>query len=262
MTGIWEKTSEAESLTKPALAGLQESSRDSRLQDQQQPPGLVNRSAASLPFISFTEPPPDTGWRNPNIMGTPASIVCDLPQHPTPNSCTRKKASANIFQGVELLQLHRLFHSSGDAQAEERAQLVWERAGNRCIAQALRQLHRRQRKRRLRSHLRSPSETDSGTRLLELQRFSHLRIEDCTTSCSDDDGGNSSKTTEAAAPMSQNAASHYRERERGRGPVGYLHQLHRLAPVAHVDSHGIEIQNQVFFIFNSTAFFLALVTQS
>lgn len=136
---------------------------------------IVNHVAASLPFISFTELPPATGWRNPNIMGTPASIVCDFPQHPTPNSCTRKRASANIFQGVELLQLRRLFHSSGDAQAEERAQLVWERAGNRCIAQALRQLHRRQRKRRLRSHLRSPSETDSGTRLIELQHFSHLR---------------------------------------------------------------------------------------
>lgn len=108
-------------------------------------------------------------------MGTPASVVCDLAQDQSPHSCTRKKASANIFQGVGLQQLRCLFHSSGDAQAEERAQLVWERAGNRCIAQALQQLHRRQRKQRLRSQLRSSSGTGSGARLLELQHFSHLR---------------------------------------------------------------------------------------
>ncbi|XP_066477893.1 arginine vasopressin-induced protein 1 [Tiliqua scincoides] len=218
MTGSGAQARAAESLAEPALAGLQDSARDpERLQDQQRPPEL----------------PPATAWRDPNIMGTPASIVCDLPKHQTPNSCPRKRASANIFQGVGLLQLRRLFHNSGDAQAEERAQLVWERAGNRCIAQALQQLHRRQRKQRLRSHLRSSSGTGSGTRLLELQHFSHLRIEDCTTSCSNDDGGggggggSSSKKVEAASPTSQNTAFHWREKKRGKGAVDYLHQLHR-----------------------------------
>ncbi|XP_062987618.1 arginine vasopressin-induced protein 1 [Elgaria multicarinata webbii] len=162
-------------------------------------------------------------------MGTPASIACDLPQPQTPRSCTRKRASANIFQGVGLWQLRRLFHSSGDAQAEERAQLVWECAENRCITQALEQLHRRQRKQRLRSHLRPPSEKGSGTRLVELQHFSRLRIEDCTTSCGGADSGsgsNSSKETETADQSGHYTASHYRKK-RGTGAAGYLHQLHR-----------------------------------
>lgn len=107
-------------------------------------------------------------------MGTPASIASELPQHQTPKSCTRKRASANIFHGVGLWQLRRLFHSTGDAQAEERAQLVWECAENRCITQALQQLHRRQRKMRFRSTLRPPRDKSSSTRLLELQHFSRL----------------------------------------------------------------------------------------
>ncbi|XP_053160478.1 arginine vasopressin-induced protein 1 [Hemicordylus capensis] len=160
-------------------------------------------------------------------MGTPASIVCDMPLHQTPKSCVRKRASANIFQGVGLLQLHRLFHSSGDAQAEERAQLVWDCAGNQCIAQALQQLHRKQRRRRLHSNLRPPSES-SGPKLLELQHFSGLRIEDCATSCADTDGGgSSSKKREAAGPTCQYPSSHCRQKKWGKGPAGYLHQLHR-----------------------------------
>nr|XP_034989456.1 arginine vasopressin-induced protein 1 isoform X1 [Zootoca vivipara] len=159
MTGIGLGRGKARAGEPPALAGLQEPSRDPWPKGRQQPP----------------EPPSATEWRDPSIMGTPASIACDLPQHQTPKACTRKRASANIFQGVGLFQLRRLFHSSGDAQAEERAQLVWECAGSRCIAHALQQLRRRQRKLRLRSHLRPPSEMSGGTRLLELQHFSRLR---------------------------------------------------------------------------------------
>ncbi|XP_060097856.1 arginine vasopressin-induced protein 1 [Heteronotia binoei] len=160
-------------------------------------------------------------------MGTPASIACDLPHPQTPKSCTRKKASANIFQGVGLLQLHHLFHSSGDAQAEERAQLVWERAGNRCIAQALRQLHRKQRKLRLQPHQKSPSESESRTGFLELQHFSHLRIEDCTTSYTEDSEPNSSKKPDVAGQTSSCPASYYKQKRRGTGAAGYLHQLHQ-----------------------------------
>ncbi|XP_044292545.1 arginine vasopressin-induced protein 1 isoform X2 [Varanus komodoensis] len=174
------------------------------------------------------EPPPATQWRDPSTMGTPASVACELPQQQTPRSCTRKRASANIFQGVGLWQLRRLFHSSGDAQAEERARLVWECAENRCITQALEQLHRRQRKTKLRSRLKPPSEKSSSTRLLELQHFSHLRIEDCTTPCAGTDNGDhgSNKETERDDQSGHYTASHY-WKKRGTGAAGYLHQLHR-----------------------------------
>ncbi|XP_077205548.1 arginine vasopressin-induced protein 1 [Paroedura picta] len=159
-------------------------------------------------------------------MGTPASIACDLHHPQAPRSCTRKKASANIFQGVGLLQLHHLFHSSGDVQAEERAQLVWERAGNRCIAQALQQLRRRQRKLRPRPHQKS-SESGSSTGFLELQHFSRLRIEDCTTSCTEDKGPNSSKKPDVAGQASSCPASYYKQKRRGTGAASYLHQIHQ-----------------------------------
>ncbi|XP_020667710.2 arginine vasopressin-induced protein 1 [Pogona vitticeps] len=158
-------------------------------------------------------------------MGTPASIASDLPQHQTPKSCTRKRASANIFHGVGLWQLRRLFHSTGDAQAEERAQLVWECAENRCITQALQKLHRRQRKLRLQSHLRPPSNKSSSARLLELQHFSRLRIEDCTTSGTDADSS-SSRNTESPDQTGHSTGLHYRKKG-GMGAAGYLHQLHR-----------------------------------
>ncbi|KAH0623835.1 hypothetical protein JD844_006989, partial [Phrynosoma platyrhinos] len=167
-----------------------------------------------------------SAWRDPNTMGTPASIACDLPQHQIPKSRTRKRASANIFQGVDLWQLRHLFHSSGDTEAEERAQLVWECAENRCITQALEQLHRRQRKRRLQSHLRPPSEKGSTTRLLELQHFSRLRIEDCTSSCTDIDKSSNGEETEDADRTGHYAASQYRKKG-GMGAAGYLHRLHR-----------------------------------
>ncbi|XP_061492271.1 arginine vasopressin-induced protein 1 isoform X1 [Rhineura floridana] len=195
-----------------ALSGLQEPSGDPRPPEGQQPP----------------EPPSATEWRDPSIMGTPASIACDLPQHEAPETCTRKRASANIFQGVGLLQLCRLFHSSGDEQAEERAQLVWECAGKQSIAQALQQLHKRQRKLRLRSRLRPHSEMNGGTRLPELQHFSRLRIEDCTTPCAGGDGCiNNDKQIDAAEQTTHYTASHYRKKKSGMGTAGYLHQLHR-----------------------------------
>uniref|UniRef100_A0A8D0KNL6 Arginine vasopressin-induced protein 1 n=1 Tax=Salvator merianae TaxID=96440 RepID=A0A8D0KNL6_SALMN len=157
-------------------------------------------------------------------MATAASVVCDLPQHKAPKSHPRKAASANIFQGIGLLQLRRLFHNSGDAQADERAQLVWECMGSHCIAQALKQFHRRQRNPRLRSQL------SSGARLLELQHFNQLRIEDCSTSCpNDEDCSNSGKEVDVGNRANRYTASYYRGKKRGMGTAGYLHQLHRAA---------------------------------
>lgn len=37
----------------------------------------------------------------------------------------RKSGSANIFQGVNLRQLRRLFHSAGEPDAEQKARQVW-----------------------------------------------------------------------------------------------------------------------------------------
>ncbi|NWT46795.1 AVPI1 protein, partial [Rynchops niger] len=76
-------------------------------------------------------------------MGTPASVVSDPPGRAAPAALARKRASANIFQGVELPELRSLFRSGGDERPEERARLVWRYAGQRRMARALRRLRRR-----------------------------------------------------------------------------------------------------------------------
>ncbi|XP_071360397.1 uncharacterized protein avpi1 [Trachinotus anak] len=43
------------------------------------------------------------------------------------NRCSRKPGCSNIFAGVNLHQLHRLFRTAGDRDAEHRAKLVWRR---------------------------------------------------------------------------------------------------------------------------------------
>uniref|UniRef100_A0A096LPT4 Arginine vasopressin-induced protein 1 n=1 Tax=Poecilia formosa TaxID=48698 RepID=A0A096LPT4_POEFO len=39
---------------------------------------------------------------------------------------SRKSGCSNIFSGVNLHQLHRLFRTAGDRNAEHRAKLVWQ----------------------------------------------------------------------------------------------------------------------------------------
>lgn len=64
-------------------------------------------------------------------VGVSAPAV--LPGAPQPTSCRasaserrmRKSGSANIFQGVNLRQLRRLFHSAGEPDAEQKARQVW-----------------------------------------------------------------------------------------------------------------------------------------
>lgn len=43
------------------------------------------------------------------------------------NQRSRKSGCSNIFSGVNLHQLHRLFRTAGDRDAEHRARLVWRR---------------------------------------------------------------------------------------------------------------------------------------
>ncbi|NWZ80214.1 AVPI1 protein, partial [Poecile atricapillus] len=82
-------------------------------------------------------------------MGTPASVVSDSPARAAPAARARKRASANIFQGVGLRELRSLFRSGGAGSGAagprpaERARLVWRYAGQRRMARALRRLRRR-----------------------------------------------------------------------------------------------------------------------
>lgn len=77
-------------------------------------------------------------------MGTPASVVSEPPPWQAPiEARSRKQASANIFQDADLLQIQSLFQRSGDQLAEERAQIIWECAGDHRVVEALRRLRRK-----------------------------------------------------------------------------------------------------------------------
>ncbi|XP_065495459.1 arginine vasopressin-induced protein 1 [Caloenas nicobarica] len=95
-------------------------------------------------------------------MGTPASVVSDPPGRVAPAARCRKRASANIFQGVGLPELRTLFRRGGVELPEERARLVWRYGDQRRMARTLRRLRRR------------PAQP--GGRIAALRRFSHLRI--------------------------------------------------------------------------------------
>ncbi|XP_071604638.1 arginine vasopressin-induced protein 1 [Heliangelus exortis] len=96
-------------------------------------------------------------------MGTPASVVSDPPGRAAPAARGRKRASANIFQGVGLPELRGLFRSGGAERPEELARLVWRYAGQRRMARALRRLRRRR-------------PTEPGAGMAALRRFGRLRI--------------------------------------------------------------------------------------
>ncbi|XP_037255802.1 arginine vasopressin-induced protein 1 [Falco biarmicus] len=95
-------------------------------------------------------------------MGTPASVASDPPGQTAPAARGRKRASANIFQGVGLPELRSLFRSGGAERPEERARLVWRYAGQRRMARALRRLRRRTAR--------------PGSGMAALRRFGRLRI--------------------------------------------------------------------------------------
>ncbi|XP_044518612.1 arginine vasopressin-induced protein 1 [Gracilinanus agilis] len=140
-------------------------------------------------------------------MGTPASVVSEPPPGQAPVEVRRRKqASANIFQDAELLQIQGLFQRSGDRQAEERAQIIWECAGDHRVAEALRQLRRKKR--------RPPGHS--------LQHCSRRRIpEDCSPSVDP-----SSSTMELTA-NGQHLRTSARNRRSWRktSPTSYLHQI-------------------------------------
>ncbi|XP_030058758.1 arginine vasopressin-induced protein 1 [Microcaecilia unicolor] len=113
-------------------------------------------------------------------MGTPASVASEPPsawQGPEPRA--RKKASANIFQDIDLPQLQDLFQTSGDKRAKERAQIVWDCAGDSRLAEALMQLQRRRRSRRI-LHQHTVRAGSNSIGVLSIHHFSQLCIEDGT----------------------------------------------------------------------------------
>ncbi|XP_072239850.1 uncharacterized protein avpi1 [Leuresthes tenuis] len=56
-----------------------------------------------------------------------ASSTEDELQWKPSSRCSRKSGYSNIFSGVNLHQLYRLFRTAGDRNAEHRAKLVWRR---------------------------------------------------------------------------------------------------------------------------------------
>ncbi|XP_064519162.1 arginine vasopressin-induced protein 1 isoform X1 [Pseudopipra pipra] len=134
------------------------------------PPALPHRASAQDPRGGgpgrAARAKPDTVSSVPaaaGAMGTPASVASDPPGRAAPAARGRKRASANIFQGVGLLELRSLFQSGGAERPEERARLVWRYAGQRRMARALRRLRRRRTAR-------------PGGGMAALRRFGHLRI--------------------------------------------------------------------------------------
>ncbi|KAK7165695.1 hypothetical protein R3I93_005693 [Phoxinus phoxinus] len=134
-----------------------------------------------------------------DVASAPALAGPSQPTFPRPSASerrNRKSGTANIFQGVNLRQLKRLFQAAGDPDAEQRARMVW---GNRRaaagedggeeeaedggmaevetgLAQALVGLRVRARNR---SGLRVESHKDTtGTRWV--RAFGHLRINECS----------------------------------------------------------------------------------
>ncbi|XP_039565340.1 arginine vasopressin-induced protein 1 isoform X1 [Passer montanus] len=120
---------------------------------------------AAAPDPGGGGPEPDADCSVPaavRTMGTPASVVSDSPGRAAPSARARKRATANIFQGVGLRELRSLFRSGGAERPEERARLVWRYAGQRRMARALRRLRRRR--------------AQPGGGMAALRRFQHLRI--------------------------------------------------------------------------------------
>lgn len=146
-------------------------------------------------------------------MGTPASVVSEPPPWRAPPEVRgRKQAAANIFQDAELLQIQGLFQRSGDQLAEERAQIVWECAGDHRVAEALKRLRRK----------RPPRQKPLGP---SVHHCSRLRTAE---PCAPPAEPPSSATEMASSEQyvnSRRASARIRRNWRKPGPTSYLHQI-------------------------------------
>ncbi|KAM5141114.1 arginine vasopressin-induced protein 1 [Mantella aurantiaca] len=170
------------------------------------------------------------------IMGTPASVVSS-PAWQDPEPRARKKASANIFKDIDLLQLQTLFRAGGDECAEERARIIYNYAGDRHIAEALMKLKRKKRNKRF--HPTSSKLGSDRIEALSMQNFSKLCINETghrgsTSSKEDSDHSNGITEDKPPAcgtkkrPVAQRTKNELRRRrQQQRRNSGYLHQIKR-----------------------------------
>lgn len=167
------------------------------------------------------------------IMGTPASVVSS-PEWQAPEPRARKKASANIFKDIDLLQLQTLFRAGGDECAEERAQIIYNYAGDRHIAEALVKLRRKKRNKSFHPTSHKLSSDRIGT--LSMQNFSQLCINETGhrgSTSSEDDSDHSNGIPQAEPPVCGTKKHPVTKRTKNelrrqqRRISGYLHQIKR-----------------------------------
>lgn len=146
-------------------------------------------------------------------MGTPASVVSEPPPwQPPTEGRGRKQASANIFQGTELLQIQGLFQRCGDQLAEERAQIIWECAGDHQVAEALRRLRRK----------RPPRQKPLGH---SLHHCSRLKSPEPHTPVTDPQSSAVEMASDDQYLNSRRTSARIRQDWRKPDPTSYLHQI-------------------------------------
>lgn len=146
-------------------------------------------------------------------MGTPASVVSEpAPWQPPTEGRGRKQASANIFQDAELLQIQGLFQRSGDQLAEERAQIIWECAGDHRVAEALRRLRRK----------RPPRQKPLGH---SLHHCSRLKTPEPHAPMADPQSSTMEMSSDDHYLNSRRTSARIRQNWRKPSPTSYLHQI-------------------------------------
>ncbi|XP_012509933.1 PREDICTED: arginine vasopressin-induced protein 1 [Propithecus coquereli] len=146
-------------------------------------------------------------------MGTPASVVSEPPPWQAPTEARgRKQASANIFQDAELLQIQGLFQRSGDQLAAERAQIIWECAGDHRVAEALKRLRRK----------RPPRHKPLGH---SLHHCSRLRVREPHSPLADPQSSATETASSEQYLNSRRTSARIRRNWRKPGPTNYLHQI-------------------------------------
>nr|XP_023675987.1 arginine vasopressin-induced protein 1 [Paramormyrops kingsleyae] len=164
----------------------------------------------------------------------PSAVVAPPEPWQLPECRRRRCGSANIFHGLGLRQLQRLFHRSGDHNAEHRAQLVWRRSDGEELARALIGLRTGSRRgcprgpRWLREfhHLSigevSPDSTEENTEV-------HLDSSESDGPGTSESAGNRWTDTEQpqSTPICDVRVRHRMPREGGqdRNPERYLHRV-------------------------------------
>ncbi|XP_004701078.1 arginine vasopressin-induced protein 1 [Echinops telfairi] len=146
-------------------------------------------------------------------MGTPASVVSEPPPWQAPPAARgRKQASANIFQDAELLQIQGLFQRSGDRLAEERAQIIWECAGDHRVAEALQRLRRK----------KPPRRKPLGH---ALHHCSRLRVPELHAPLADPQSTAEGTVASEQCLNSRRTSARIRQNWRKPDPTSYLHQI-------------------------------------